>query len=988
MELTDDRHQKRRRRASHARHGERSAPARSAGDLLDLVALTPEGLGVLKDGTLVRALEVEALNPLVEDEARVEQLSKQLHHVNIRIPAGQSLLFFVQSAPLALDQLVTRETGYCRRAATAFERGGDPDAAEATRRFGFAQTHSLQTLVPGVSASSLRFVVFCPWRPRQPPLAGLPRRERVFEVEETVLEEAVEQSDRYASQIATALGGADVSSRRLDGAAILDLLWSRFSPNRADAGELPPSLTHPNACGDLTAARTPEEAAVLAAHLREAICQEDIRHHALTAIEFGAREGDDDAVDGDPDDRGRAPRAGSREQTFRLATVPEQTWLGWVMHLMQAEVPWTLAVHVHGTDRGRERRRERARMKRLRGINRGTAQRGRDVDPEQEEREAESREVNATMAAQAGATIQRVSMYLALRVGHDSDRRLEAEGEALAKELLAATDARLDPGRFAQLPAWRSTLPLGRDYLPRRARRYLSQNAADSIPLVSTGCGSPVSPTWMPLGFSGVGRTLEGLDPFDREHSNHVTLVAARGGGGKTMLLNVLLSRALAKGARGTVIERGGHFSTLASAHPNAAVRKLGGADGHALNPWDGEPTDAKLSFLLALHDLMIGEQVGLGEHALGIKRRSLLSIAIRAVYDRCRLSGETPREQLLQEELHKRAIEAKRDGSAELANDYQTLELSLTNFVGDGPYGWLADRLTSTDGEGLALEVWDTRDIPDAVSPAALFTICEKAIRRVEAQRERFLAGERDGRPWDGRSFLVIDEAWKLLDRPSTGRWVRELALRSRHIALWLVAISQRLDHFATEEGKALISQAVMKIFLRTSADQLADLQEKVGLTDQETHAIGELRTVKREFSTCFFINGTRGRGTLTISVSDLEYWLSTSDPVNDEPIRADAMREAAAESATWCVPRPPTRREAEPPSGTTPAGPTSSEQDVDAGPVAEEREAALWRVATAAARGGDGTPRWLITWSGLKKLAEPDWHRQRDANERAESV
>lgn len=924
---------------------------RAAGDLLDLVALTPDGVGVMEDGSIVRALEVESLNPLVEDEARVEQLSRQLHAVNTRVPSGQSLMFYVQSSPLALRELIARETGYCTRAATAARRVGQVDDADAIQRLGFAETHSLLTHVPGVSASSLRFIVLCPWRPRRPVLPALRRPgARVTEVEEADLDEALDRSDRYASQIASTLRGADVGARRLRGPEMLDLLWARFSPNRADAGHLPPSMTHPHACGSLEAATSAEEATILAAHLREAICQEDVRRHGIAALEIGTPA--EIAAADDADGCG-----GSLEQTYRLATVPEQTWLGWVMHLMRAPIPWTLAVHIHGTDRAKERRHQRARLRRLRGINRGTEHRGRDVDPEQEEREAESREVNAALATHAGSTVQRVGVYLALRARHDGEHRLDGEGETVAQELLANTDARLDPGRFVQHRSWFSTLPIGRDYLAGRARRYLSINAADTLPLVSTGCGSPPSPTWMPVGFGSLGRTLEGLDPFDPEHPNHVTLVAAQGGGGKTMFCNVLLSRSLAKGASGTVIERGGHYGTLAAAHPNGVVRKLGGRGGHALNPWDGAPDDAKLSFLLALHDLMIGEHAGIGDQSsLGVKRRSLLSIAIRAVYDRCSLSGETPRERILQEELHRRYVEARAAGSAELANDYQTLALSLTNYVGTGPYAWIADWLT-TENDAPALEVWDTRDIPDAVSPAALFVICEKAVRRVEAQRARYLAGDRDGRPWDGRSFLVIDEAWKLLERPATGRWVNELALRSRHIALWFVAISQRLDHFATDEGKALISQASVKVFLRTSADQLPFIQATVGLTEEETRAIGELTTVKREYSTAFLMNGTRGRGTVTISVSDLEYWLATSDPVNDEPVRADALREVLARRAQSSTDRP----------SRGPSGEAPSHEELP-----------------AATRGGDGTT-WEDVWSALKLLSDPAWHARRKERELA---
>ncbi len=34
-----------------------------------------------------------------------------------------------------------------------------------------------------------------------------------------------------------------------------------------------------------------------------------------------------------------------------MGALPEQTWLGWLLYLMSADLPFTLATHVHATDR-------------------------------------------------------------------------------------------------------------------------------------------------------------------------------------------------------------------------------------------------------------------------------------------------------------------------------------------------------------------------------------------------------------------------------------------------------------------------------------------------------------------------------------------------------------------------------------------------------------------------------------------------------------
>jgi hypothetical protein len=70
-----------------------------------------------------------------------------------------------------------------------------------------------------------------------------------------------------------------------------------------------------------------------------------------------------------------------------------------------------------------------------------------------------------------------------------------------------------------------------------------------------------------------------------------------------------------------------------------------------------------------------------------------------------------------------------------------------------------------------------------------------------------------------------------------------------------------------------------------------------RYGLTDEQLAAIAALRTVKREYATAFLCNGVRGSGTISIRVSPIEYWIATSDPVRDEPLRRQALAEAGGD-------------------------------------------------------------------------------------------
>jgi hypothetical protein len=88
------------------------------------------------------------------------------------------------------------------------------------------------------------------------------------------------------------------------------------------------------------------------------------------------------------------------------------------------------------------------------------------------------------------------------------------------------------------------------------------------------------------------------------------------------------------------------------------------------------------------------------------------------------------------------------------------------------------------------------------------------------------------------------------------------------------------------------------MQLFLRQATEELAYVQDALQLSEQEIRAIARLKTVKRSFSQAYWINGTRGRGTIAIRVGPTEYWLATSDPVGDAPLRAQALQDTAGDA------------------------------------------------------------------------------------------
>jgi hypothetical protein len=73
--------------------------------------------------------------------------------------------------------------------------------------------------------------------------------------------------------------------------------------------------------------------------------------------------------------------------------------------------------------------------------------------------------------------------------------------------------------------------------------------------------------------------------------------------------------------------------------------------------------------------------------------------------------------------------------------------------------------------------------------------------------------------------------------------------------------------------------------------------LQAERGLTGEEAQAISQLKTVKRDYAVGYWVNGTRGRGTITVRLGDVEYWIASHEPVSDEPLRQRALRQAGGD-------------------------------------------------------------------------------------------
>jgi len=846
---------------------------REAGELLAVEAIDRTGLIVTSEGAFVRIFRVVPPNPLLMSAQERAKTANTFQRLVSQLKAEETLQIYIDARPVNLAELLAT----CRREVQASagpvptrEQSGARPLALAQWRLYAAMEESLRLHADEQAATEVSAYVVVPFMPRQTvaraALAWVRRRRLPTAPLERPLQahrRAVREHLAHVDALRAELEAEGMPTDLLDGEQVVRLLWARFNPTKADKGRR--QVSSPvEVLGELDAPNDRDLARQAALRLKGQIAQ--------SSLDFSASH-QHVVVDHDV------------EQTILVHNTAGRTQMGWLHGAMLTRQPFTLSVFIHGLERRRERQKLKLAYRRLFTINRGAEQRGRVPDFDRYVQEREYQELLGEMATGETSNLFRVAIYQTLRA-RGPDPNLPALAEAVdfcAESIESAGDCKINRGEFRQNELWPSSLPLGRDVYAK-ARKYPTDNTGDMVPLVGTKCGSP---TGIPFAFADPGRTVEMLNPYDEDHSNYTMVIAGRSGSGKTMTANVLLSRCLASGARGFVIDRAGHYEILTRLIDGAQQIEIGADDSpYALNPWDvpdpAKVSREKIAFLLALHQVMMG---GLDARQVG-----MIGAAIRAVYAKAAsLPGSRPRESMLRDELRAQAKEAQDADAVDVAATLRNLADRLAEYCGEGTYAYLLDRETTVPLEA-PLVVFDTRRCPESELRLVMFQVMEYVTTTVERhwEQHKATAGKPGAPLFMGRSIMLIDEAWHLMNRPETGAYANNLARRARHLGLVLIVMSQQLSDFDTEHGVALLGNSSQQLLLAQNPKEIPFISDTVQLSEREAAELQRLKTVKGRHAQMLWLNGTRGHGKVALRVGPTEYWAYTSDPTEV------AMREA----------------------------------------------------------------------------------------------
>jgi hypothetical protein len=867
----------------------------SLASLLPIAHVEPDGLLITTDGTYVRVIECDRPpNAITANATELGGIERAFTSLCGLIPDRQSLVIYAQTDPVPIEKALAGDRDATEVAAARDRELGNEELAAARELLAKAAEETVRSAAAAAQpAITARWWVAVPYRPEIEDSQTKLRQLNANAHGQTLCEvhrDAAYDSKCLTEQVEAALERAGIEPRRLEGDQALNLLWERLHPGEEVGGQ--------------RALRAELAGVCVTAHATDRDIAQRERQQMLDVVCEGAE------IEVGESASWIRHADGTLEEIIHLATPPMATDCSWLSHLLACPLPATLAVHISVGVRARERQRQRRRWQRLRAAVRYKDRRDRLVGSDEEDALAEAAVVDAELAAEVGATVYQVGVYCSIRDPAGHPEPFQRIVKQACSDFHALTNSRVLRGRYLQLAGFVSTLPVGVDRL-RATRRYAQRNIAHCVALTSSRCGCPEG---LILGTADPGGTLERLDPYDPNFQTTLTLIVGKGGGGKTVTSNLLASRFIAQGGRVYITDRSatpnqhgdtngsGHYDTLLSLVPGGRRVQLGSSHGDVICPWDvPEPRrvpDQKVEFLLALHALLIGDAhdpQGL-IRTLDADEEAMLRDAINHVYRHCADTGERPREQLLIDQLQSRHHSQQLTGPN--ATKLESLLLRLDAYGTGGTLSHIADKETTVAADA-PMVLFDFTGLSDRLAPALTLAVADYVEWQVHSLRVRKRAGELDGLGrWAGNAELIIEEGWKPLASPAAGAWLNEYARRARHYALWLTFITQFFRDFDSQQGAALLSNHAIALCLPNERGDLEYAAKTLELSETDIAEILDLPSARGSYSTLYMIS-KRGRGAVRIAPGDHEYWIASSNPDTDQPVRQAALRQSDGDAA-----------------------------------------------------------------------------------------
>src|SRR3990167_2813893 len=360
---------------------------------------------------------------------------------------------------------------------------------------------------------------------------------------------------------------------------------------------------------------------------------------------------------------------------------------------------------------------------------------------------------------------------------------------------------------FQQLEGLQSILPRGENQLAQK-RNLDSSSTALTFPFTSSEL---VQESGILYGINKSNNSLVIVDRFSLHNANSITF--AQSGSGKSYAAKVEILRQLIQKTKVIVVDPEREYQQLC-ASLNGTYIKLSAKSQEKINPFDFSLSSYGESNSLAEHIQDLTEVISLMVEGLSPQEKAVLDKAIIKTYRDFGYTLHGTNKKVTTYPLLK-------DLYKTLKTEKQTkLATRLEKFV-KGSLSTVFDSQTNLELNNR-LVVFDIKDLPESIRQIMLIIVANFVYNQVKKEPQKRL--------------LVIDEGWLLLEHEESARFISGLTRRARKYYLGVSIISQQANDFLTSEyGKAIASQASLRILMRQDTTTIKQVAEEFKLSEYE---------------------------------------------------------------------------------------------------------------------------------------------------------
>lgn len=491
---------------------------------------------------------------------------------------------------------------------------------------------------------------------------------------------------------------------------------------------------------------------------------------------------------------------------------PNYIYPNWLSQAINFDAQMDIAQYIYPASSRIIMRMLRKKVAEMRSSIRMLEQRGIVRDPSLEAALQDAEELRDLLARGREKLFQ-FGMYISI-YSDDTEKlkKLQADIEAMLGGKLVLTKS----AWFQMEHAWISSLPLCLDQLEIN-RNMNTSPLATSFPFSSADLTDDHGILY------GINRHNDSLVIFDRfDLPNANATVFATSGAGKSFTVKLEILRSLMFGTEVFVIDPENEYVELAETVGGTFI-PMSLQSSNRINPFD-------LPRAIRGDDAQTGETLraasitlhGLFKLMLGTLTPAEDGILDKAILDTYALKGIT--------------LQTVDPSNIEPPTMHELVDVLMTTQGGenmaqtlkkytDGSYAGLFDKQTNVELSNQMI-VFQIRDLEEQLRPIAMYVILNFLWNRIRAELKR--------------RFLVIDEAWNLLQHDDSARFLYGLIKRARKYYLGVTTITQDVEDFVNSPyGKPIITNAALQILLKQSASAVDNLQKLFYLTDGEKYLL-----------------------------------------------------------------------------------------------------------------------------------------------------